>query len=397
MHRPWPIDARRRARASAFAFVLACALGAALLAGGTAFAARIVDVRVGVHPGYARVVFETDAPAVHEIVTAPAATPGEVVVRIAAASAPRALPGRGAMAPAVVLEPQPDGTTLARIRAAGPVRVETQVLRAPPRLVLDLRAEQSAPATGPEDAVDEPQADQPPLLEALPPEAPAAPPAPESVPPAEPPLPPVAEAVSPAETPVPGETPPAAEPAPSSPPPPVVVVPLPRGVVVEPRTPPVESPPPAALAFDLRSLAVGAALGVGLALLGLTARRAGRAAAATEDAPETATVAAAPPEEVAPAPSEPEEPSAPDDPAHAPDAPFDAEYTADWIRMHQRLDARLADVAARLEVVAARQADLDRREGSQTHEIAAQRAAIARLQRALRPPPRPRKTGKDAG
>jgi hypothetical protein len=53
--------------------------------------------------------------------------------------------------------------------------------------------------------------------------------------------------------------------------------------------------------------------------------------------------------------------------------------------------------AARLEAVAARQARLERHEGAQTHELAAQRAAIARLQRALRASPRPRKTGKDAG
>lgn len=360
MRRIRPIDALARAS------VRALALGVLLLAADAAVAARVVDVRVGTHPGYARVVLETDAPVEHEIVTAPAVTPGEVVVRIAATSAARALPGRGAMAPEVVLEPQPDGTTLARIRAAGPVRVETQVLRAPPRLVLDLRAGAPAaePAAAPagETAVEIAAAEPEPV------------PAPEPGPAPEP------EAVT--------------EVVPIAP----VAMPEPPAVAETP-TPPVEAPPPAAIAFEPRSLAVGAALGVGIALLGLAARRARRAEPALEA---VAAAEASPADEIAAH----DEPATPDEQAPPPplrdgerdaSAEADIELAEDVSRMHRRLDARLAEVAARLDGVAARQAELDRHEGAQTQEIAAQRAAIARLQRALRSPPRPRKTGKDAG
>jgi hypothetical protein len=385
--------------------VQALALGVLLLAADAAVAARVVDVRVGMHPGYARVVLETDAPAAHEIVTAPAVTPGEVVVRIAATSAARALPGRGATAPEVVLEPQPDGTTLARIRAAGPVRVETQVLRAPPRLVLDLRAGTPAaePAAAPagETAVE--------IAAAAPEPAPAAP-EPEAVTEVEPiapvaPPPPV-EASSIAAPPEQSASRPEAVPIAVAPEPEAapVVIPEPPALAETP-TPPVAAPPPAAIAFEPRSLAVGAALGVGIALLGLAARRARRPEPALEA---VVAAAASPADEIAAgdAPAAPDE-LAPPLPLPPPlregdgepdaSAEADIERAEDVSRMHRRLDARLAEVAARLDAVAARQAELDRHEGAQTQEIAAQRAAIARLQRALRVPPRPRKSGKDAG
>jgi hypothetical protein len=378
--------------------VQALALGVLLLAAGAAVAARVVDVRVGTHPGYARVVLETDAPAAHEIVTAPAVTPGEVVVRIAATSAARALPGRGVTAPEVVLEPQPDGTTLARIRAAGPVRVETQVLRAPPRLVLDLRA--GAPVAAPaaetagEIAAAEPEPVPAPEPEAVTEVEPIAPVAP---------LPPV-EASSIAAPPEQSAPRPEAAPIAVVPDPEVTPVAIPEPpAVAEAPTPPVEAPPPAAIAFEPRSLAVGAALGVGIALLGLAGRRARRPEPTLEA---VAPAEASPADEIAAgdAPAAPDELAPPLPPPlregdGEPDASAEAdiELAEDVSRMHRRLDARLAEVAARLDAVAARQAELDRHEGAQTQEIAAQRAAIARLQRALRAPPHPRKTGKDAG
>ena len=137
--------------------------------------ARITAVRVGTHPGYARVVLETDAPADYEVLTAPAATPGEVTLWIAAESRARDVAPTGPDAPAVSLLPQADGSTLARIRAPGPLRVETQVLAAPPRLVLDLRR-----------AVGEAAAEAP----APPPPAPEIPPLP----------PPAAAELAPADT-----------------------------------------------------------------------------------------------------------------------------------------------------------------------------------------------------
>jgi hypothetical protein len=57
----------------------------------------------------------------------------------------------------------------------------------------------------------------------------------------------------------------------------------------------------------------------------------------------------------------------------------------DVLRMHQRLDARLAEIADRLGELAQRQGRLEARAGAETEEIASQRVAIARLQRSLRP------------
>jgi hypothetical protein len=53
--------------------------------------------------------------------------------------------------------------------------------------------------------------------------------------------------------------------------------------------------------------------------------------------------------------------------------------------MHQRLDARLAEIAGRLGELDQRQSRLEARGGAQNEELASQRAAIARLQRSLRP------------
>ena len=188
----------------------------------------------------------------------------------------------------------------------------------------------------------------------------------------------------------------------SAPEPEPVVVPEPP-VVAEPPTPPVESPPPAAIALEPRSLAVGAALGIGLALVGFAALRDRRAAPAAAE-PELrrpvplpsieprALAVEAPAEQAAEATTPEAAPA-----AFVPDAGGDPELAEDLVRMHRRLDARLAEVAERLDAIAARQDELDRHEGTQTHEITAQRAAIARLQRALRPPLRPRKIEKDTG
>jgi hypothetical protein len=316
-----------------------------------AVCARITAVRVGAHPGYTRVVLETDAPADFEVVTAPAATPGEVTLWIAAESRARDVAPTGPDAPAVSLEPQPDGSTLARIR--------------PPRLVLDLR-----PAT--REAVAE--APAPP------------PPAPET-----PPLPPPAAAELP--TPTPTEvavTPPAVESAPVAAPaeieaPPPVASPPPQA---EPTTPPVAVAPTVDHHIDPRSLVVGLAAGIGLALVAFASRR-----RREEAVSERSTGASAAPEaalaavqidaiETAPSPGPDASHEAEAEPEPGPDA---LHATLDVLRMHQRLDARLAEIADRLADLAQRQSRLEARSGAETAELASQRAAIARLQRSLRP------------
>ena len=337
-------------------WLMAASVGLWLHAGPSA-AAHLTAVRVGTHPGYTRVVLETDAPAAYQVLEASADTPGEVTVQIAAEGRARDVTPQQPGSPSVALSPQPDGTTLVRIRAPGPLRVETQVLATPPRLVLDLRRaapEAAAPAPAPA-----------PALERAP------------MPPAE-----VVESPAPAPEPTPA---PAPDPAPVEASPPIAIpapieTPAPIG---EP--PPVASPPRPDLEIDPLSLAVGLAAGFGLALIALAARRhreievvapADNASIAT---PESVVVEAI---EVAGEAAAPE-PESPGEPLRLPEARD--EWMLDVLRMHQRLDARLAEIAGRLGELAQRQSRLEVRGDAQNEELASQRAAIARLQRSLRP------------
>lgn len=337
------------AHALAVAFVLASAIALAIALPRASSAARLVDVRVGVHPGFARVVLETDAPAAHEVLSVDGA---EVVVRIEATSAARTWPARADDAPAIALEPTADGATLARIRAAGPLRVETQVLAAPARVVLDLRKGEPAEVVAPapvEPAPVEPAPIQPAPIQPAP------------VQPAPVQMPAAPEPVAAQPTPEPVELPPPAPPAEAPP--------------SEVELPPVASPPPAAIALEPRSLATGLAIGFALALFAFAARR-----------------PAPPPPEPSPAESEAAAiavPLQPNEPDIEPErAPLDGESVHDLVRMHQRLDTRLAEVATALDGVATRLDRLEANGRAQSEEIASHRVAIARLRAALRPAPR---------
>jgi len=341
------------ARSRAWPLAVAAALW---LHADPAACARITAVRVGTHPGYTRVVLETDAPADFEVVPAPAATPGEVTLWIAAESRARDVAPTAPDAPAISLLPQADGSTLARIRAPGPLRVETQVLTAPPRLVLDLR-----PVVG-EAAV----------------EAPAPPPPAPEIPPLAPPAAVETPAPTPPEVAV---TPPAVEPAPVAAPagidaPPPVASPPPQREIA---TPPVATAPPADRRMDPRSLVVGLAAGIGLALVAFASRRRREEAVAASATGESAALAEAVAAEPGASPDADAE-TEPASPAEAHDASM-----VDVLRMHQRIDARLAEIADRVAELAQRQARLEARTGAESEELASQRAAIAHLQRSLRP------------
>jgi len=351
-------------------------------------AAFLTAVRVGTHPGYTRVVLETDAPAAYQVLEASADTPGEVTVQIAAESRARDVAPGEPDSPSVALLPQPDGTTLARIHARGPLRVETQVLAAPPRLVLDLRRavpEATATASAPEPALD--------IAPTPPPEA-VETPAPEVV--ETPPPIPQQLAVAPSVVePAPMETPePEATPAPAPAPAPVEAPPAidapPPVAAAPPPVAPVVSPPRAGLGIDPRSLAVGLAAGFGLALIALAARRQRKASvvAPASDAsiatPESISVERIETVEAAAAP-EPEAVAGTGAGSVVPVPEVRDEWMLDVLRMHQRLDARLAEIADRLDELGQRQARLEARGGAQDEELASQRTAIARLQRSLRP------------
>jgi hypothetical protein len=412
--RPRRSCARRPAAACA---ALALAGTWAVLGGpGPADAARLVDVRVGRHPDFVRVVFETDSPAAFSVEAGEA--PDERRIRIEAAGgagAVRVPPGVGAE---VTLEPLPDGATLARIRAAGPVRVESQVLDRPPRIVFDLRpgapepplaaleaAPAEAPRTGagplreePQPEAEEPEAEEPDAeepeaagQEGEPTESGAALLAPELQEPSVFPdlARPLAEPVPWLHAEARGEAAPpsALEPGATSAPPPE---PEPEPRAAAPELPPVAAAPPGAVGrrLDGRSLLAGASaglvVGLGVSLLRRGRRRAADGAARpAEPAPQPAASSESP---ASPAPAAPQ-PSPPPTGGPLVGPPSGDRLAEDVFAMLQRLDERLARVEGTLAALAERAARLEARSGLQAEELTAQRAALARLHLAFCPPP----------
>jgi hypothetical protein len=140
---------------------LAISLGALALVAGPAWSARVVEVRVGNHPTFTRVVFELDAKAGYEIERREAEGGGqELVVTLSAASEPRKVGSRSVMVAGVEVEPSGrDAVARVRLRQRAGL-VKELILASPPRIVLDLmlpddlaRAEapkpKPAPATPP--------------------------------------------------------------------------------------------------------------------------------------------------------------------------------------------------------------------------------------------------------
>ncbi len=110
---------------------------AALLIAGAARAGEVVDVRVGLHPRYTRVVLQTTGEVEHSIRRSDEA---ELRVRVDASSQRRVLASGSGHLRSVSLEPQPDGSTIAvlSLRDSG-VSYSEMSLSGPARLVIDLK------------------------------------------------------------------------------------------------------------------------------------------------------------------------------------------------------------------------------------------------------------------
>lgn len=115
------------------------AAGAMLLCAAAAQAERVVQVRVGEHESFTRVVIELDGPATHHIVRSMRSDAGpELVVRIDAASEPRRITSKSRVVDAVTLSPE-GGATVARVSLRAPgVRIDEKRFANPARIVLDL-------------------------------------------------------------------------------------------------------------------------------------------------------------------------------------------------------------------------------------------------------------------
>ena len=112
------------------------------------WAAEIVEVRVGRHPEFTRVVFELDRTAGYRIERSdPSAGESELIISLEAGSIPRRIQSTKSFIEQVVVEPS--GTrSVARIRLArSGLRLKEMILASPPRIVLDVIAEPGTPTT----------------------------------------------------------------------------------------------------------------------------------------------------------------------------------------------------------------------------------------------------------
>ncbi len=110
-----------------------------LLSASSAWAAEIVEVRVGRHPNFTRVVFELDRAAGYRIERAdPTSDVSELVVSLEASSIPRRIQSSKSLIVQVEVEPA-GSRAIARIRLAKDgLRLKEMILASPPRIVLDV-------------------------------------------------------------------------------------------------------------------------------------------------------------------------------------------------------------------------------------------------------------------
>jgi hypothetical protein len=409
----------------------------ALLATGffaqSARSATIVEVRVGEHPAFTRVVFELDEPSGYRVERPPPLEDGtsELVVTIEASSEGRKILSRSPLLDVVAVD-ESLGRAVARIRLRdGRLALREMILTGPPRIVLDVMAPGGEPI--PEAMAPKPEV----VAEVIPEPEPVVELQPEPEPElfAEPPPEgfeaatedageaelPEAEAI--VEAPIEPTTemlePPVAEPEPEE------VVAL----VPEPAPPHADegggfelpfgiSPLRAALAGLLLILAVAAALlrrrsipsDVDATIVGvdlgdedededsvMTQPTGAAESAALEDSPpheteEGVSVSAAP-EDAGPfggpepggsaMQSETQELPIEQSSAAAPPK-LGGEEESDLMEIVQEVQRRMAQLESRLEESNAARERLERQVAAQSEELRVQRAAIARTQRALR-------------
>jgi len=113
-----------------------------------AYAATIVEMRVGSHPEFTRVVFQLDEPAGYRIERKTRGDGGgEIVVTINAATRPRSIRSRSSLIELVTVE-EILHRAVARIRLRnGGLNLREMILSEPPRIVLDVMRPTRAAAT----------------------------------------------------------------------------------------------------------------------------------------------------------------------------------------------------------------------------------------------------------
>lgn len=117
-----------------------------ITAAAPAWAAQVVDVRVGKHAGFSRVVFELDSPVGYKVErNAPAAGIHELVISLDAAAKAQTLERDLDFIERVEIVPGAGNQSTVRIRLKGDgLKLKEMILASPPRIVLDVLDEQAA-------------------------------------------------------------------------------------------------------------------------------------------------------------------------------------------------------------------------------------------------------------
>ena len=103
---------------------------------GAVWAAEVLDLRVGVHPDYTRVVFELDRPAGYKVERGN--TPSELVVTLEAGSIVRNLNPTKSLIGSIKLEPTATGSKARVVLLRDGLSLKEMILASPPRIVLDV-------------------------------------------------------------------------------------------------------------------------------------------------------------------------------------------------------------------------------------------------------------------
>jgi hypothetical protein len=130
-----------------------------LVAALPAMAAEIIEVRVGKHPEFTRVVFELDRAAGYRIERSdPSSESAGLVVSLEATSAPMVIDSSKSLIEQVAIEPA-GSRSVARVRLSkGGLRLKEMILTNPPRIVLDVLNDQAVVARETAPAPVEPEA-----------------------------------------------------------------------------------------------------------------------------------------------------------------------------------------------------------------------------------------------
>lgn len=163
--------------------VFAAGALAAAFAPAVADAGRVLQVRIGQHEDFTRVVFDLDEAASHRIVQSMRDDAQEIVVKIDAATTNRRVLSKSELVESVTLAPDGPTSTVARIALRGAdVHIQPRRFDAPARIVIDLRpAGPAAPSVAVGEAAPvrsgarsaEPVREEAPPRDALAPAAPA--------------------------------------------------------------------------------------------------------------------------------------------------------------------------------------------------------------------------------